>query len=369
MIRVTLPEIFNKVLMEAAEKGATDVYIKQGSRPFISDFNCSGYLSVEVINQEDIKQLLGSLKSSFREHESPSKKSIRTIYTCLPKKRLPIRIEVLAEEEVFSLTIRLYLPEPLTFNEVFMPSSIKNIIDQNESGILLVSGEQRSGLTSTLASIIQHITNKGVKRIAYFSDESVAGLEEPVFHVIHLYPVSRVASFSRLLKQCQSMDVLIVDSKLTKKQILLLVQFSSANKCLVIYCANAMRAVDAINYCVLLHSIVKDKYNSVHDGRFLDMFSNVFLGVLWKEIGFDKHNKAFSIYETIVATPGIKSCIRGDKINQIYGMIDNSDLMVTRYQYLVLLVTDNVISLDEAKRLARYIPEFERVYDFMTRKK
>lgn len=163
------------ILLKAAEKGASDIHLKVGSKPF---FRAHKHLereeSLPEITEEIMNGIIKELTSIYpnKLQELNQKGEIDISYSTAFSR---YRVNIYKERNKFAVALRVlsnYIPKP---EELYLPKVMPETVLKYTKGLILVTGPTGSGKSTTLASLIDTINEN--------YDRTIITIEDPIEYI------------------------------------------------------------------------------------------------------------------------------------------------------------------------------------------
>lgn len=164
----------NDLLIEAIEKGASDVHLNVSIPPV---FRLNGKLTktdYPALTAENVHQLIYSLISNQQRKDFERDKQFDFAYELKDISRF--RINIFQHRLGEAAAIRLIPSKIRSIEELGLPDVIKTLADKDR-GIVLVTGPTGSGKSTTLAAIIDLINKKRY--------DHIISIEDPIEYIHH----------------------------------------------------------------------------------------------------------------------------------------------------------------------------------------
>jgi len=155
------------ILIEAKEKGASDVHLNIGIPPV---FRLNGKLAktpFPVLNPEDVHDMIYSIITDEQKKLFEKDKQLDFAYEMANVSRF--RINIFRHRLGEAAAIRLIPTAILTVSELGLPDVITSLAEKDK-GIVLVTGPTGSGKSTTLAALIDIINNNRYEHIISIED-------------------------------------------------------------------------------------------------------------------------------------------------------------------------------------------------------
>lgn len=344
-----VPSIFlNRILAEAAKKGASSLHFSVGSQPVarIDD-------KLIPMEKEGIltSELLGKIIDSFISEEEAKKlkeeKEIVVVKTFAGDFRF--RVNIFYQKNLPTLSFN-YIPTVIrSLEDLKLPAALKEKINLN-SGLLIVAGPNDSGKTGTAAAFIEDINKK--------ENKYIITLEDPIEYLfinkkslIEQRQIGRdVNSYAAGLKHCLDEDVDLVFIDEIKKEFTaalpLILQLAAGNSLVVL----EMNAANSIRVIEKILDAAKQTI-SPEAARF--SLADVLIGIVTQKLIPRLGGGLVLASEILIVNPAIKSLIREGKIYQIESIIQTSreEGMISLEKAVEELVRKGEVSPEEVRKI------------------
>ncbi len=233
------------LIERAAENGASDLLLSVGRKPMARFAGRVEAISQRLLSDEWIGEALSTIGGNKELADFLQSQCFLTSYRSKLSQRL-CRVQLFAESLGASLSIRL-LPHPIpSLDELGHDQLVRSIVD-SDRGLVLVSGPNASGKTTTVSSILQRIGKQQPRHVL-----SLLTGQAPDVDLGEGLHTQRVIG-----RDCESLelglhdafredvDVIVIDELQRNAPIPLLLQAATA-QALVIATTRANSADDAI---------------------------------------------------------------------------------------------------------------------------
>ncbi len=163
------PLAIDKLLEFVIEKGASDLHLSVGSAPVVRLTGRLRTMSAPALGPEDTIALMKSIASERCQQELAEKGGSDFGFSFGEKGRF--RVSIFRQKGSVGLVLRLIPTRFLTFEELGLPPTIKNLC-LKPRGLFLVTGPTGSGKTTTLATLVDFINGE--------VDRHVVTIEDPI---------------------------------------------------------------------------------------------------------------------------------------------------------------------------------------------
>lgn len=348
------------ILQAAATRGASDVHLSSQSPPLMRVHGILLPVGQEVLDSESCRSLILSGLSEtqrsrledtweldflievsevgrFRGNAHFSRGSLEAAYRLIPQ-TIPNLEELGHRQSVIDLCER-------------------------EEGLILVTGSTGSGKSTTLASIVQRISQQRTGVIVTVEDPIEFIFKNSLSLVKQREIGSDTKSFSAALKHAlrQDPDVIVI-SEMRDQETVQAALTAAETGHLVIGTLHTIDAPKTIDRIV-------DVFPAAQQNQIVTQLANSLKAVVSQRLlpRADGQGRVLAV-ETMISNPGIAACIRDRKVAQMTGLIEigGSEGMNTIDEFVVQLYVDGYISREEALLNSR---DPERVPEEMEEKK
>lgn len=200
-----------QVLIDAVERGASDILIKVGSSPLARIDGELGplYPGAETLMPPDTEQMARQLMPEFRIKEFENEQEADFAYAVPGLGRF--RVNAFKQRGSVSMVLRAIPIEAPTFAELSLPDIVRELAEE-ERGIVLVTGTTGSGKSTTLAAMVRHINATMRKHIVTIEDPIEYLYRDECSGINQREIGSDTASFKRALRRVlrQDPDVILI---------------------------------------------------------------------------------------------------------------------------------------------------------------
>jgi twitching motility protein PilT len=155
------------LLRRMVEMGGSDLHLKVGGVPFVRVDGVLIETDFPALEATDTESFAGDLIPPAKAGEFGDTNEADFGYTLTGVGRF--RVNVFRQRGVVGLAIRRVRAEVPTFEELMLPSAVRNLADMSR-GLLLVTGPTGTGKTTTIASVIGHINRTRRAHIVTIED-------------------------------------------------------------------------------------------------------------------------------------------------------------------------------------------------------
>lgn len=200
-----------QVLVDAVERGASDILIKAGNSPLarIDGELAPLYPEADKLMPPDTEQMARQLMPEFRIKEFENEQEVDFAYAVPGLGRF--RVNAFKQRGSTSMVLRAIPIEAPTFAELNLPDIVRELAEE-ERGIILVTGTTGSGKSTTLAAMVRHINATMRKHIVTIEDPIEYLYRDECSGINQREIGSDTASFKRALRRVlrQDPDVILI---------------------------------------------------------------------------------------------------------------------------------------------------------------
>lgn len=343
-----VPSIFlNKLLREAAKKGARSIYLTVGSPPVLRVKDSLIDFSEDILDKQRIEQVIQSFLSDDEKERLKKEKELIVVKSFLDDYRF--RINIFYSKGSPSVSFHYISNQIKDLKSLGLPGAFYNIINY-KSGLLILSGPNNSGKTSTAASVVEEV-NKKDKRYIVTLEKPIESLFSNKKSIINQREVgSDLNSFKEGLLNCLEEDVDLVyigEMRDEFDEALPYILELAAGNCFVILEMDTEDSVRTAEKMIGALSKTRLKEAASH------FIADVLLGILSQKLIPNKENEYALAYEFLLVNTAVESLIRDNKIYQIDNIIQNymDTGMISMERSVRNLYNDGIISDKEIGRL------------------
>ena len=200
-----------QVLIDAVERGASDIVIKAGNSPLarVTGDLVQLYPDAPKLMPPDTEAMARQLMPEYRIKEFENELEADFAYAVPGLGRF--RVNAFRQRGSVSMVLRAIPMEAPTFDQLGLPEVVRDLAEEDR-GIVLVTGTTGSGKSTTLAAMIRHINSTMHKHIVTIEDP-IEYLYRDEKSGIHQREIgSDTASFKRALRRVlrQDPDVILI---------------------------------------------------------------------------------------------------------------------------------------------------------------
>ena len=343
-------------LKSAVATGASDEHLKVGHAPFIRKNGFIKKTNMPVLTKEIMENALLAIIPSALSKEIDTICDLDFMFEIEGCSRF--RVNYNRQMGNPALVIRNIPYGIPTLNALDLPESLNEII-KHQNGIVFVTGPTGSGKSTTLAALINQICINDSKHIIT--------IEDPIEYVFSCKKgiVSQrqvgvdTDSFSNGIKYAlrQDPDVIFI-GEIRDKETMEAALKAAETGHLVLTTLHTNDAVQTINRIVNMFE---------ETNRYLvrkQLAETLRATIAQKLVYSAKNQKRYPACEILVATSTIKDYINKDNAEAIYELMteNNIDEMISMNASLAALVTNGLISEEEALENSNDVTELEKIF-------
>lgn len=331
----------SELLKIVVDEDASDLHLKVRKPPILRIHGSLHELDYPPLTPEDTEEFMKNITTPL--HQKRLRELGNTDFGFSFGELARFRVAVFYERGTIGLSLRLIPYRLLTFEQLGLPSGIKELL-YRPRGLVLVTGPTGSGKTTTLATMIDFINTK--------MDCHIITIEDPVeyFHenkksiVTQRELGSDVTTFKEGLIRAlrQDPDVILIGEMrdLVTMEAALMAAETGHLVFATLHTTGAAQSVDRVIDAFPL---------AQQEQARIQMASNV-VGVISQQLIPKTSGKGrVAAFEIMVAIPAIQALIRERKTYRITSFIQTGARygMMTMDDSLIKLYTQNIISYEE----------------------
>jgi twitching motility protein PilT len=339
---------FTQILEIAFQKKVSDIHFEVDNPPI---FRARGHLirsKLSALTAKDTEFIASVIVEQQNRKLPEDLREFDTSYNLSNVGRF--RVSIFRQRGNIGLVMRVIPHHIGTFEELNLPAVLGNI-SKAPNGLILVCGPTGNGKSTTLASMIRHINDN--------QNYNIVTIEDPIEFIFHSNKSCIIQrevgidtdTFGGALRAAMRMDpdVIMVGEMRDLETIDACIKAAETGH-LVLTTLHTNNAASTINRIVgYFPSQVQE--NVRH--RLADcLVATISLRLVRGKSG----DSILPAMEVMYATSTIKSCIRDGHLDEIEGYIEKGRdeyHMQTIDQHLIQLCRQDVITLEEAKRISR----------------
>ena len=340
--------ILNQILNIAFEKRVSDIHFEVDNPPM---FRARGHLiraKLASLTKQDTEFVASAVMAQHNRKLPEDLKEFDTSYTLANVGRF--RVSIFRQRGNLGVVMRVIPHQIGTFEQLNLPPSLGRIA-QVPNGLILVTGPTGNGKSTTLASMMKYINDQ--------FDYNIITIEDPIEFlftsskscIIQREVGIDTESFSVALRSAMRMnpDVIMVGEMRDLETIEACVKAAETGH-LVLSTLHTSNTSSTINRIV--GYFPTDAQENTRQRLAESLTAVVSIRLIRGKSG----DAILPVLEVMYATSTIKACIRDNKLDEIEQHIEKGRDeygMQTMDQHLIQLCKDELITLDEAKRVSR----------------
>ena len=333
-----------QLLSASVKYKASDLHLQAGSAPLVRLGRTLSALDAEPLTAEDVRDLVDQITDEDQRGRIASERSAQFAYAIEDVARF--RVNVFQERQRLTLTARVipWTVKPLT--ELGFPPVVKKIGEIGR-GLVLVTGTSGSGVSTTLAAIVDHLNRTRRLRIIT--------IEDPI-EFVHAANKSLIAQrevgsdapgFAESLREAlrQDPDVLLVGDMRDGETMRAALHAAGAGHT-VFAAMHAPNTLAAVQRVLALFPL-----NERDEGRTL--LAENLEAVIGQRLANSREGQQVPVVEILRNTPAVRKALLEDQIERLPHLIAGREFGMQPFdQHLAGLYIAKAISGTEALRLA-----------------
>ncbi len=340
--------ILNQILNIAFEKKVSDIHFEVDNPPL---FRARGHLirgKLANLTKQDTEFVANTVMEQHKRKLPDDLKEFDTSYTLPNVGRF--RVSIFRQRGNLGVVMRVIPHQISSFEQLNLPSVLGRIA-QVPNGLILVTGPTGNGRSTTLASMMKYINDT--------FDYNIITIEDPIEFlftsskscVIQREVGIDTESFNVALRSAMRMnpDVIMVGEMRDLETVDACVKAAETGH-LVLSTLHTHNTASSVNRIV--GYFPPDAQENVRQRLAECLTAVVSIRLIRGKTG----ESILPVLEIMYATTAIKACIRDNKLDEIEQYIEKGRDeygMQTMDQHLIQLCRDELITLDEAKRISR----------------
>jgi twitching motility protein PilT len=339
---------FTQILEIAFDKKVSDIHFEVDNPPI---FRARGHLirsKLSTLSRKDTDFIAATVMEQHNRKLPEQLAEFDTSYTLANVGRF--RVSIFRQRGNIGLVMRVIPHHIGTFEELNLPAVLGNIA-KAPNGLILVCGPTGNGKSTTLASVIRYINDT--------FNYNVVTIEDPIEFIFHSNKSCIIQrevgidteSFSGALKAAMRMDpdVIMVGEMRDLDTIDSCIKAAETGH-LVLSTLHTHNAASTINRIV-------GSYPPQSQENIRQRLADILVATVSLRLVRGKSGETvLPALEVMYATSTIAACIRDGHLDDIEQYIEKGRdeyHMQTMDQHLIQLVRQEIITLDEAKRISR----------------
>src|SRR6476661_3758603 len=200
-----------QILIDAVERGASDIVIKAGNSPLARVDGELGplYPGADRLMPPDTEAMVRQLMPEYRIKEFENEQEADFAYAVPGLGRF--RVNAFKQRGSSSMVLRTIPMEAPRFEDLNLPDVVRELAEEDR-GIILVTGTTGSGKSTTLAAMVRHINATMPKHIVTIEDPIEYLYRDESAGINQREIGSDTASFKRALRRVlrQDPDVILI---------------------------------------------------------------------------------------------------------------------------------------------------------------
>jgi len=329
-----------------AKQGASDLHLCSGRKPYLRIQGELVDTDFEALTPDQVKSLIFSILNQ-EQIEILERESELDISYILPD-ICRFRFNVYRQRGSYAVSVRVIPFQVKPFDDLKIPLAVKDFAD-NMHGLVLVTGPQGSGKTTTIAAIIDHINTTRKSHIITVEDP-IEYIHRSKKSIINQREIGKdTASYKTAMKYLlrQDVDVCLIGEIRDQDTVETALSLAEAGV-LVLSTLHSPSAAESISRIV-------DMFPPEYQAPLKNQLSLALKAVVSQQLVPRRDKKCRILAcEVMKVTNSIQNMIKHFSIKQIYSMIQTgrAEGMQTLDQALLELYAKGLISRYELKRRA-----------------
>jgi twitching motility protein PilT len=337
-----------QILDIAFKKKVSDIHFEVDNPPI---FRARGHLirsKLNILTKKDTEFIASTVLEQSNRKLPENLMELDTSYALPDVGRF--RVSIFLQRGNIGIVMRVIPHHVGAFDELNLPAVLGDIV-KAPNGMVLVCGPTGNGKSTTMASMIRYINDN--------FNYSIITIEDPIEFIFHSNQSCIIQrelgidteSFGGALKAAMRMDpdVIMVGELRDMETIDACIKAAETGH-LVLSTLHTSNAASTINRIVGFYP--PQTQESVRHRLAEILVATISLRLVREKSG----EKVLPALEVMYTTSTIKACIREGHLDEIENYIEKGRdeyQMQTLDQHLIQLCRQNIITLDEAKRISR----------------
>ena len=334
-------------------KNASDLHLTVGSEPRIRINGSLEILEEKKLLSEDINQLFKEYLTSAQQDIINNGQDLD--FTIGIKGLSRFRINIYQQRGNIAASLRSLPSSPPNINSLGLPDVITNLTNKKK-GLILITGGTGSGKSTTLAALVQKISNELKGHIITIEDP----IEFLFSHSSSLINQREIGidadSFSSALKSSlrQDPDVVVIGELRDNESMKTALTIAETGH-LVLGTLHTNNAAGTITR--LVDAFPPEKQEIIRMNLSMSL-----IAVISQQLIPNTENQRSLALEILINTPSIKALIRENNIHQIdnYILSGSKDGMIRMDDSILTLYNENYITKEDALNYAIYPSELSK---------
>jgi len=338
----------HQILEIAFEKGVSDIHFEVDNPPI---FRVRGHLiraKLSPLTPEDTQFIARAVMEQHGRPLPEDLKEFDTSYALSDVGRF--RVSIFRQKGTIGLVMRVIPHYIGTFEELNLPPVLGEFV-QVPNGLIVVTGPTGNGKSTTLASMIRHLNENFNYNIVTIEDPIEFLFTSEKSCIVQRELGIDTDSFDRALRAAMRMDpdVIMVGEMRDLETIDGCIKAAETGH-LVMTSLHTNNAASTINR--MIGYFPPESQENVRHRLAESLVATVSLRLVRDKTG----ERILPALEIMYTTSAIKACIREGRLEELEEHIEKGSdqyMMQTLDQHLIQLCKQEIITLDEAKRVSR----------------
>ncbi len=335
------------------DRDGSDLHLSVDNPPVGRVHGHLQYFGESILTGEDTERLMKSIASVDNQQELQEVGGSDFGFAFEDIARF--RVSIFKQKGYVGLALRLIPNKIMTFEEIGLPQSLKQVINQPR-GLLLVTGPTGSGKTTSLATMIDWLNSE--------FDHHIITIEEPIeyYHTHKKSIVDQrevgvdVPTFSEAIRRSlrQDPDIILVGEMRDLDTIEAAVTAAETGHLVfaTLHTTGAVRTIDRI-----IDAFPTNQQEQIRTQLAGNLKSVISQSLLPRKTGFGR----VAAFEVMITTPAIQNLIRENKSYRITSAIQTGHKygMNLLDEHLLALYRKGIIKYEDALSKCQHAEEFE----------
>lgn len=343
----------NMMVEELEKMGGSDLHLRAGNRPFVRVDGDLTPMDLPIISAQDMRDIILALGGQQELKILETEKESSFQYHAAGMGYL--RVSGYIKSGAMALAIRLIPEEPIPFDKLSLPDSVKEIT-KAQRGLFLVCGITGSGKSTTLAAMVDEINSTRMTHIIT-TEDPVEFVYSDKKSIVSQRMVGRdTYSFANALRGAlrQDPDVILVGEMRDIDTIRAALSAAETGH-LVLSTLHTTTAVDTVNRII---SYFPQNERDLIRQELAYTLQMVCCQRLLKRIGGGR----IPCCEVLIGgVPIVRDAIIDGDLDKLTGIMENDSLMMSFDQHAVQMFRAGIVTREEAISACRDAEGFTRV--------
>lgn len=329
-----------KIIEQVISEGGNEVQFKIGAQPLMRRNRVLKKLDMPSVIKEDIDSLIKEFLSGDEIKKCEQKQYLEVnLFGKLP---VNVRLTFFWAQESPTVIVKLLNEKISTLKDLGFPDPMIPVLE-SRTGLFIVTGPARSGISTTLAAMVEHLNQNFNRHIATFEDPIEYNFESKNSKITQRQIGKDTMDINQALNFAKKMDVdtyVISDIKQNIPFKTILDMVSSGNFVIM--------AMSSLGFTSALEKIALDFPEDQRDYVWQILADNL-RGICSQALILNNSGNLVSAYETLIMNGIAAGIIQKGKTTQLEGNIMNFEMGSALFsEYVNHLVLKNAIDKPSA---------------------